>query len=62
MLHKILTSLHVKIHAGDDCNLFGCREQKYPTQNIFSTFCPVSPLTCAKNQYTIIVVLVWLSW
>ena len=40
--------LHVKIHAGDDCNLFGRHEQKYPTQNIFSTFARF-PLTCAKN-------------
>ena len=40
--------LHVKIHAGDDCNLFGCHEQKYPTQNIFQIL-PRFPLTCAKN-------------
>ena len=40
--------LHVKIHAGDDCNLFGCHEQKYPTQNIFQLL-PRFPLTCAKN-------------
>ena len=40
--------LHVKIHAGDDCNLFGCHEQKYPTQNFFQLL-PRFPLTCAKN-------------
>ena len=31
--------LHVKIHAGDDCNLFGCHEQKYPTQNPVYYYC-----------------------
>ena len=40
--------LHVKIHAGDDCNLFGCHEQKDPTQNIFSTFAPF-PLDLCQN-------------
>ena len=40
--------LHVKIHAGDDCNLFGRHEQKYPTQNIFQLLSRF-PLTCAKN-------------
>ena len=40
--------LHVKIHAGDDCNLFGCHEQKYPTQNFFQLL-PRFLLTCAKN-------------
>ena len=40
--------LHVKIHAGDDCYLFGCHEQKYPTQNFFQLL-PRFPLTCAKN-------------
>ena len=40
--------LHVKIHAGDDCNLFGCREQSIPPR-IFFQLLPRFPLTCAKN-------------
>lgn len=49
--------LHVKIHAGDDCNLFGCHEQKYPTQNIFSTFAPFPLDLCQKSS--ILLLLCW---
>ena len=61
MLHKILTSCMLKSTQGMIVTFLVVMNKSIPPK-IFFQLLSRFPLTCAKIQYTIIVVLVWLSW